>query len=90
MKKIAKYGSLLAVPMTGVLVVNNHIIMFLDSFYKAYEIFDLTVPLEVSQRSKVKNLLKNAIRLKMYFKRVADEVVSLKSKSNDLSPQSTG
>ncbi|CAG8617232.1 2540_t:CDS:2 [Paraglomus brasilianum] len=83
-KKITK--SLLVVPMTGVLVVNNHIIVFLDSFYKAYEIFDLTVPLEVSQRSKVKNLLKNAIRLKMYFEGVADEVVSLKSKSNDLPP----
>jgi len=56
-KKIAKYGSLLAVPMTGVLVVNNHmIVLVVDSFggafYKAYEIFDLTVLLEVSQRKQ--------------------------------------
>ncbi|CAG8467946.1 7265_t:CDS:2 [Paraglomus brasilianum] len=71
------------------LVVNDHIsVSVLDSVggkvYIAYEVLDLTIPLKVSDRKSVEDLLTNAIKLKTYFEGVADEVVRLMNESKAL------
>ncbi|CAG8632079.1 5693_t:CDS:1 [Paraglomus occultum] len=82
-------NSLITVPMTGVLIVRDHICVsvlysFNGKFYKAYEILDLKLPLCISNRKSVEDLLENAIKLKIHFEGVADEVVRLKTESNKL------
>ena len=78
--------------MTGLLGIKDHIIVsvlhsYNGNIYRAYEILDLQLPLKVSNKEVVEGLIKNAIKLKTYFERVADEIVRLKDKSNDLPTQ---
>jgi len=64
------------------LVVNDHISV--SVLVAKYEVLDLTIPLKVSDRKSVEDLLTNAIKLKTYFEGVADEVVRLMNESKAL------
>jgi len=76
-------------PCVALLGVNNRIVVsvvetFCSVFYRAFDLFDLTIPLRVSDREDVKTLLRNALTLRKYFRDVISRVKELKTKSVNL------
>src|SRR6185503_4805235 len=70
----------------ALLGMNNKIVVsvvdtFCGVFYRAFDLFDLTIPLRVSDREDVKTLLRNALTLRKYFRDVISRVNELKAKS---------
>lgn len=65
-------------------VVVSVVDTFCGGFYRAYDLFELTIPLRVSDRKVVETLLKNALTLRKYFRDVISRVAELKTKSMHL------
>ena len=55
--------------------------MYKCSNHALYDLFDLILPLRVSDREDVEILLKNALKLRRYFRNVTSRVNELRTKS---------